>query len=253
VSNATNNPSTFTTAGREREAEARSGVHVLRRRRQSVSASLAGRAGSHSAIVGVPISGRRPAPRDGPRSAAYDRAALARDKALALRQQLKGDVDPLEAKREAKQAKLKEQAKRITFKKCAELFLDLHEGGWSSEKHRQQWRSSLKRFVYPSIGELSVQDVDQAAVMKIIEPLLTAPMSSLFAPQMAARSGCRHNVGTAESSRSLRWRTRPPWQSKLGILSLTGLERRSCRRQIAEPSQHLQQAASLRKYFNPIT
>src|SRR5262249_58169506 len=65
---------------------------------------------------------------------------------------------------------LDEVAKQVTFEQCAKMYLSLHEAGWSAI-HRHQWNASLRRYVYPKIGAMSVRDVDQTAVMKIIEPL----------------------------------------------------------------------------------
>lgn len=98
--------------------------------------------------------------------------AEAREKARSLRQKLLDGVDPLQAKEAAKQAKLAEAAKAMTFKQCAEAYMKLHEAGWSTE-HRRQWEASLRLHVYPAIGSLSVVDVDTAAVMKLVQPLWT--------------------------------------------------------------------------------
>jgi integrase len=97
--------------------------------------------------------------------------AEARAKAKALRQQLLDDVDPLAAREVARQARLAEQAKAITFRMCAGMYLDLHQDGWKSAKHREQWASSLRNYVFPVLGDLSVADIDQAAVMKVVQPI----------------------------------------------------------------------------------
>jgi integrase len=96
--------------------------------------------------------------------------AEVRVRAKALRQQLADGIDPL-AKREAdKQARLVEQASTVTFEQCAKMFLKLHERGWGAA-HRHQWNASLSNYVYPKIGRLPVRDIDQAAIMQLIEPL----------------------------------------------------------------------------------
>jgi integrase len=96
--------------------------------------------------------------------------AEARDKARTLRKQLLDDVDPLEAKAAAKQARLAERAKAMTFRQCAAAYISLHGDGWGRE-HLHQWNASLAAYVYPKIGDMPVRDVDQAAVMRIVEPL----------------------------------------------------------------------------------
>src|SRR6266487_4685975 len=60
----------------------------------------------------------------------------------------------------ARRAKLAEQARTMTFRQCAKLYLDLHQDGWKSAKHREQWASSLKNYVFPVLGDLSVADID---------------------------------------------------------------------------------------------
>jgi len=96
----------------------------------------------------------------------------ARAKAKALRQQLLDNIDPLEAKEAAARAKLAEQARTVTFEQCAQQYIRLHAGGWGAG-HHHQWRASLATHVYPTIGRLAVSDVDQAVIMRVIEPLWT--------------------------------------------------------------------------------
>src|SRR5262249_41024294 len=62
-------------------------------------------------------------------------------------------------------------AKVATFEQTAERFIASHETGWRNPKHRQQWRNTLKTYVYPIIGELPVQEIDTALAMEILEPL----------------------------------------------------------------------------------
>jgi Arm DNA-binding domain len=94
----------------------------------------------------------------------------ARGKARGLRQQLLDGIDPLEAREAAHRARLADAARTVTFRRCAELYFNLHEQGWGPS-HRQQWTASLRDYVHPVIGEMSVADVDQAAVIKIVEPI----------------------------------------------------------------------------------
>ena len=96
--------------------------------------------------------------------------AQARAKAKALREQLLDDVDPLEAREAAKRARLAEQARAMTFADCARMYLDLHAAGWS-RKHAEQWGVTLRTYILPVLGKLSVADVDEAAVMKVVEPI----------------------------------------------------------------------------------
>jgi integrase len=99
--------------------------------------------------------------------------AEARTRAKELRLLLLDNTDPLDAREAARRAKLAEAARTVTFQEAAKQFLGLHEGGWGAA-HRHQWHASLGAYVYPQIGALAVADVDQAAVMRIIQPIWNA-------------------------------------------------------------------------------
>ena len=94
----------------------------------------------------------------------------AREKARTLRQQLLDDVDPLEAREVMRRSKAAAAARLMPFRECARLYLALHESGWS-KAHREQWHSSLRDYVFPVLGDLPVADIDQAIVLKVIEPI----------------------------------------------------------------------------------
>src|SRR5262249_54490736 len=97
--------------------------------------------------------------------------AEARDRARLLRQQLLDGVDPLTEKRKAKQARIAEQAKIVTFKDCAEAYLKAHGDSWKNAKHAAQWRSTLETYVYPKIGGMAVGAVDVDDIIRCVEPI----------------------------------------------------------------------------------
>jgi integrase len=107
---------------------------------------------------------------------AYDLLSLAeaREKVLACRRQLLNGVDPIDAK----QAELIQQklaaAATMTLKECGTAYIAAHETGWRNAKHRQQWRNTLETYVYPVLGDLPVQTIDTALVMKVLEPIWQA-------------------------------------------------------------------------------
>jgi integrase len=95
----------------------------------------------------------------------------ARERARDLREQLLDFVDPLTEKRKAKQAQIDAQLKAVTFAKATDLYLAKHSGDWRSDVHRKLWVSSMKRLALPRIGNMSVADVDTAAVLRVLEPI----------------------------------------------------------------------------------
>ena len=138
--------------------------------------------------------------------------ATARDKAAALRLQVKAGVDPLaERHRGAAEALATAQAAQIagiTFKAVAEAYVAANEGSWRNDKHRAQWRSTLASYVYPVMGDLPVADIGTAHVLKILEPIWQAK------PETASRVRGRIETvldaakarGYREGENPARWR-----------------------------------------------
>jgi integrase len=91
-----------------------------------------------------------------------------RDAAYAL---VVDGVDPIDTRKARKAEQAAEQAKALTFKECAEGYIAAHKSGWKSDKHAGQWQATLETYAYPVIGNLPVQMVETAHVMKIIEPI----------------------------------------------------------------------------------
>jgi hypothetical protein len=89
----------------------------------------------------------------------------ARDKAVTQRRLLLNRIDPIAA-RNAKQA----TRDPLTFGAAAQQYLDGHERSWKSADHARQWRSSLKRYVLPAIGDRPISAVDTHDVLTIVEP-----------------------------------------------------------------------------------
>ncbi|MBS4047865.1 MAG: integrase arm-type DNA-binding domain-containing protein [Alphaproteobacteria bacterium] len=97
--------------------------------------------------------------------------AQAREKALECRRLKADGTDPIDARRQRKQQAQIETASRISFKQCAESYIDSHAISWRNEKHVAQWRRTLEVYVYPTIGGLPTQAIDTALVLKILEPI----------------------------------------------------------------------------------
>jgi integrase len=98
----------------------------------------------------------------------------AREKARLLRQQLVDGIDPFTARRQAKQerlAKLAAEARAMTFKQCAEACMKSHADGWKNAKHAAQWRSTLETYAYPVLGDLAVDDIATAHVVRVLQPI----------------------------------------------------------------------------------
>lgn len=96
-------------------------------------------------------------------------ARIARDEA---RQSVRSGVDIVQAKRLARQEAKSNaaRAEALTFRECAESYIDANWGKWSP-KHRAQWPSSLQRYAYPIIGHLTIPEIKASHIFQLLEPI----------------------------------------------------------------------------------
>lgn len=141
--------------------------------------------------------------------------ADARDKAAALRLQVKAGTDPLlERDRKAAEAAAQAQAAKVastTFKAVAERYIADNRDSWRNPKHRQQWENTLAAYAYPIIGDMPVAEVGKAHVLEILEPIWKAK------PETASRiRGRLETVIDAATARELRTGENPArWRGHL--------------------------------------
>ena len=95
--------------------------------------------------------------------------AEARVLATTARKLLRSGVDPIEARRAERQKK--RLISGMTFAQCATAYIDAHKAGWRSAKYAKQWFITLASYAYPVFGDLPVQMVDLALVLKVLEPI----------------------------------------------------------------------------------
>ena len=81
--------------------------------------------------------------------------------------------DPIEVKQAERLAARLESAKSMTFRTCAEAYIEAHRAGWRNAKHAAQWPQSLADYVYPALGELPVAAIDTGLVMRVLKPMWT--------------------------------------------------------------------------------
>ncbi len=107
--------------------------------------------------------------------------ADARQKAAAARSLLIDGMDPIEARNTRKDALAVEKAKALTFKECAEGYIEANKPGWKNAKHADQWRMTLlgvdpkgkpaKNDYCKIIRHLPVAAIDDGLVMKVLQPI----------------------------------------------------------------------------------
>lgn len=97
--------------------------------------------------------------------------AQAREKARDARAAIDQGTDPIQARERAQSERRAAQAGAVTFKDAAASFIQAKASEWRNPKHAQQWTNTLATFVYPTMGALHVQDVQDAHILKILEPI----------------------------------------------------------------------------------
>jgi hypothetical protein len=97
--------------------------------------------------------------------------AEAREKAAECRRLRAKGIDPIELRNAERMKAALEEAKAMTFDECRDAYIKAHAAGWSNTKHRRQWESSVKTYCTPVFGKVSVQAIDVALVMKVLEPI----------------------------------------------------------------------------------
>ena len=97
--------------------------------------------------------------------------AEAREKAATQRGLLVRGIDPIQAREEELHSKQAQAARAITFAQCATAYIDSHQAAWRNDKHIAQWTNTITAYCNPVMGSLSVQDINTALVLKILEPI----------------------------------------------------------------------------------
>lgn len=155
--------------------------------------------------------------------------ADARELAADFRKKVRAGIDPLEEKREEKEATRAASAKAVTFDWCAEQYISAHRAGWKNAKHVDQWRNTLATYASPDIGAMDVAKLDTGHIIKILtkDELWTAK------PETASRlRGRIESVIAWATARKFRYGENPAaWKGHLDNL----LPRRS---KVAEVKHH---------------
>ena len=96
-------------------------------------------------------------------------------KAASDAREAKADgLDPLDQRNAARQARRLARATALTFREAAEAYIGSKRDEWKNAKHAEQWPSTLKAYAYPLIGDLPVAEIDNAAVLRVLQQDVTA-------------------------------------------------------------------------------
>ena len=106
----------------------------------------------------------------------YDRQtnnlSMARRKADQVKVDINNGIDPAHLNIEkAAAAKKKLEENRHTFEQVAQEYIDTKKAEWKNAKHHQQWENTLKRYAFPTIGNLPVSEINTDHILKILKPI----------------------------------------------------------------------------------
>ena len=110
--------------------------------------------------------------------------AEARVRARQARQLLIDGKDPIEVKHQARHAA--RDRTNMSFKEAAQRFIEQHEDGWKNARHRQQWRNTLRDYVYPKIGSRPIASIDG--------PLITEKLASIHSAKPVTASRVKERI-----------------------------------------------------------
>lgn len=79
--------------------------------------------------------------------------------------------DPALLRKQQKVRRKVESARSLTFKQCAEKYIESRAAEWRNEKHTQQWTNTLRTYAHPVIGALQPRDIDTDLVLRILQPI----------------------------------------------------------------------------------
>lgn len=135
--------------------------------------------GSASFGLRYQLSGRRRLIGLGAYNSKTNSLAHANRAAAKCRALISDGIDPIEAR-----LRLRAQTQAETessgdsqfrdFETVAWEVIDFKKVAWKNSKHHQQWANTLKTYVFPVIGNISVADVTTEQVLSILHPIWTS-------------------------------------------------------------------------------
>src|SRR5262249_25135089 len=85
--------------------------------------------------------------------------AEAREKALAAGMLRLEGIDPIEHRRRQRAAQRTAEARVRTFEQVANEYLLRFEASWKNWRHTVQWRTTLRDYVFPRLGNMDVERI----------------------------------------------------------------------------------------------
>lgn len=97
--------------------------------------------------------------------------ADARERARELKESIRQGIDPVEQRKAAKAALIADSGKQITFTDATYRFLSSKKSEFKNDKHTAQWKTTLETYAFPLMGNLTVDRIELAHIVKVLEPI----------------------------------------------------------------------------------
>lgn len=95
----------------------------------------------------------------------------ARDKARRWKELIAQGIHPKEEEERVAAANIAKADAKLRFKDAAEACWQLQNSKFTSIKHSTQWIGRLRDYAYPVLGEMYVEDIQRADVLKVLQPI----------------------------------------------------------------------------------
>jgi integrase len=97
--------------------------------------------------------------------------AIARDKARHFKGLLEKGIDPVEERKAKRRALINSNLSAMTFAKAARKCHRNKALEFKSEKHANDWISSVNRYAIPILGDLPVSEIELPHILSVLEPI----------------------------------------------------------------------------------
>jgi len=106
--------------------------------------------------------------------------AEARKRAAEGRLKVQDGLSPIEQRKASRGAARLAAAQAVTFKQCADRYIEANRAGWRNAKHADQWFATFNETrrgprIYPAltaaINDLPITAIDTSLVLKVLEPV----------------------------------------------------------------------------------
>ncbi len=179
--------------------------------------------------------------------------ADARGMAIVIQTRLRQGIDPLAERRAVEEAEERATQPVLNFATVAERYVLAHEAGWQNAKHRQQWRSTLARYVTPRLGALAIDAITTVEVLGVLQPIWQ------LKPETASRVRMRIGGNPVLPPKAQGWRSSRRQPMPLAWPSATGpagqgqgaAGKASCRARLARSARLHAQARRAIEYGRP--